>query len=197
MVPVTCPTEDELVASANGAGYASEGAMLALIERHTPLMKRIISKVRVAPEDQEDALQAATSGFIAAVRRFRPGTGARLATFGYHHIHGQVIADIFGKDWQARQGSVAIDAPNVGAGQLDGVLVAGEDPVVVVIGRDLSRRIRARVSAFDGQILAERLAAGESHAAVARRLGVHSKRVDRAIHRLRVVAEEVMIAKAA
>jgi DNA-directed RNA polymerase specialized sigma subunit len=143
-------------------------------------------------------MQAATCGLIAAVRRFAPDRGVRLATFAYHHIRGQVIADVFGKKWRWYEVAIPAIASDREGRESDIPAPGSLDPVADTVAVwDLTRHLRERVTRFDVTVLAERYAGSGSNAEVARRLGVHPKRVSRAVMRLRAVGKEVIFAHAA
>src|SRR5690606_15635634 len=78
---------------------ARRAAQLALFERYQPLAKSTAARVaRRRPIAAEDLLSSAQAGLWEAVGRYRPGRGARFATFATARVFGAVMDEVRRQD---------------------------------------------------------------------------------------------------
>ncbi len=68
---------------------------VALIERHLPLVRYVVSRMpRLGPTvslSTEDLVSSGTIGLIEAIDRFEPGRGMKFSAYALHRIRGAII----------------------------------------------------------------------------------------------------------
>ncbi len=194
---IAIPDADEasLVQAAQGTSPHATEALDCLIRQHRPLMRRIVTRLHVQPQDREDAMQSAILGLIIAVKRFNPAKGVRLTSFAFKYMKGQVIADVFfGEGSSSGSLEASRDPANSESTHKKELSPIDLDPVAdLAIARDLTSRLIAVLNPFEAVVLAHRYHGWASCASVARTLGTHPKRVSRALHRVLLATQEVMI----
>jgi RNA polymerase sigma factor for flagellar operon FliA len=75
------------------------------IERHLPLVKTAVDRMRVnlPPSlDIDDLYSVGITGLLAAVRKFDPSQSATFAAFATMHIRGAVLDELRRMDWMSR-----------------------------------------------------------------------------------------------
>ncbi|MFL6090030.1 MAG: sigma factor [Aeromicrobium sp.] len=83
---------EQRLARAARAGDAA--ARSELIRSSLRLVAMRVRNLRIRPDDVDDALQAGTLGLIAAVDRFDPDRGVRLATFAWPWITAAIRSGV-------------------------------------------------------------------------------------------------------
>ncbi|MBY5921285.1 RNA polymerase sigma factor FliA [Ferrimonas balearica] len=87
------------------AAYAQFDNRAALVERHTPLVKRIAHHLLArlpASVQLDDLLQAGMVGLLEAARNFDGSKGASFETFAGIRIRGAMLDEIRRGDWTPR-----------------------------------------------------------------------------------------------
>src|SRR5450755_3135336 len=85
--------------------YHSEASEDALIERHLPLLKTTVDRMRIylpPALDLEDLYNVAFTGLAAAARKFDPALGVPFSAFATLHIRGAVHDELRRMDWTPR-----------------------------------------------------------------------------------------------
>lgn len=83
----------------------SRGERERMIFDHMGLVHHVVGRISpYLPEDvrYEDLVSAAVLGLIKAVDRYDPSRGARLATYAYSVIRGEVMEALRERDWAPR-----------------------------------------------------------------------------------------------
>jgi len=91
--PLSREREQELARSARAGSAEARGELIRLSLR---LVAMRVRHLGVPAKDVDDALQAGTVGLIAAVDRFDPERGVRLATFAWPWITTSIRSSISG-----------------------------------------------------------------------------------------------------
>ena len=85
--------------------YQSEAPERQLIERHLPLVKHTVDRMRIflpAVLDLDDLYSVGAAGLIAAVRKFDAAQEATFPAFASLHIRGAVYDELRRMDWIPR-----------------------------------------------------------------------------------------------
>ena len=85
--------------------YHSEVNEDALIERHLPLLKTTVDRMRIylpPTLDLEDLYNVAFTGLASAARKFDPAQGVPFAAYATLHIRGAVHDELRRMDWTPR-----------------------------------------------------------------------------------------------
>ena len=85
--------------------YHSEVNEDALIERHLPLLKTTVDRMRIylpPTLDMEDLYNVAFTGLASAARKFDPAQGVPFAAYATLHIRGAVHDELRRMDWMPR-----------------------------------------------------------------------------------------------
>ena len=85
--------------------YHSEVNEDALIERHLPLLKTTVDRMRIylpPTLDMEDLYNVAFTGLASAARKFDPAQGVPFAAYATLHIRGAVHDELRRMDWTPR-----------------------------------------------------------------------------------------------
>jgi RNA polymerase sigma factor FliA len=85
--------------------YQSEAPDRLLIERHLPLVKHTVDRMRIflpAVLDQDDLYSVGATGLIAAARKFDAAQEATFPAFASLHIRGAVYDELRRMDWIPR-----------------------------------------------------------------------------------------------
>lgn len=75
------------------------------IERHLPLVKTVVNRMRVnlpPTLDADDLHSAGITGLIAAVHKFDPAQSTTFPAFATLHIRGAVLDELRRMDWMSR-----------------------------------------------------------------------------------------------
>ena len=86
---------------ADGGGKAIK----QLVMGHLPMVRHIVSRVRVGLEPalaEEDLISAGTLGLVEAAHRYDPSVGVKFSTFAYSRIKGSVIDCLRANDQLSR-----------------------------------------------------------------------------------------------
>lgn len=85
--------------------YHSEVNEDALIERHLPLLKTTVDRMRIylpPTLDMEDLYNVAFTGLASAARKFDPAQGVPFSAYATLHIRGAVHDELRRMDWTPR-----------------------------------------------------------------------------------------------
>lgn len=85
--------------------YQSELTETALVERHLPLVKTTVDRMRIylpASLDLEDLYSVGFTGLVTAARKFDPTQGAAFTSYATLHIRGAVHDELRRMDWTPR-----------------------------------------------------------------------------------------------
>ena len=85
--------------------YQSEAPDRLLVERHLPLVKHTVDRMRIflpAVLDQDDLYSVGAAGLIAAARKFDVAQEATFPAFASLHIRGAVYDELRRMDWIPR-----------------------------------------------------------------------------------------------
>lgn len=75
------------------------------IERHLPLVKTVVDRIRATlppTVDAEDLRSSGLTGLIAAVHKYDPSKSATFVAFATLHIRGAVMDELRRMDWMSR-----------------------------------------------------------------------------------------------
>jgi RNA polymerase sigma factor for flagellar operon FliA len=85
--------------------YQGESPDRLLVERHLPLVKHTVDRMRIflpAVLDQDDLYSVGAAGLIAAARKFDAAQEATFPAFASMHIRGAVYDELRRMDWVPR-----------------------------------------------------------------------------------------------
>lgn len=85
--------------------YQPELNETALVERHLPLVKTTVDRMRIylpASLDIEDLYSVGFTGLVTAARKFDPTQGAAFTSYATLHIRGAVHDELRRMDWTPR-----------------------------------------------------------------------------------------------
>ena len=85
--------------------YHSEASEEALIERHLPLLKTTVDRMRIylpPTLEMDDLYSVAFTGLASAARKFDPAHGVPFSAFATLHIRGAVHDELRRMDWTPR-----------------------------------------------------------------------------------------------
>jgi RNA polymerase sigma factor for flagellar operon FliA len=83
----------------------SQETQQQFIERHLPLVKTVVDRIRATlppSVDAEDLRSAGLSGLIMAVHKYDPAQSATFVAFASLHIRGAVMDELRRMDWMSR-----------------------------------------------------------------------------------------------
>ncbi|MDD5350902.1 MAG: FliA/WhiG family RNA polymerase sigma factor [Chthoniobacteraceae bacterium] len=84
---------------------ASAESQSDFIERHLPLVKTVVDRIRATlppAVDTEDLHSIGLTGLIAAARKYDPAQSATFVAFATLHIRGAVMDELRRMDWMSR-----------------------------------------------------------------------------------------------
>jgi RNA polymerase sigma factor for flagellar operon FliA len=93
------------VAARAARAYQGEAPDRLLVERHLPLVKHTVDRMRIflpAVLDQDDLYSVGATGLIAAARKFDAAQEATFPAFASMHIRGAVYDELRRMDWVPR-----------------------------------------------------------------------------------------------
>ena len=96
------PTSTAALAARADQGEAPE---VRLVERHLPLVKHTVDRMRIflpAVLDQDDLYSVGAAGLIAAARKYDAAQEATFPAFASLHIRGAVYDELRRMDWLPR-----------------------------------------------------------------------------------------------
>ncbi len=104
---MTPPTAQPLLAAKAWKAYTDVSAesQQQFIERHLPLVKTVVNRMRVnlPPSlDIDDLHSVGITGLLAAVRKYDPSQSATFPAFATMHIRGAVLDELRRMDWMSR-----------------------------------------------------------------------------------------------
>jgi RNA polymerase sigma factor FliA len=85
--------------------YQGEAPERRLVERHLPLVKHTVDRMRIflpAVLDQDDLYSVGAAGLMAAARKFDAAQEASFPAFASLHIRGAVYDELRRMDWMPR-----------------------------------------------------------------------------------------------
>ena len=103
-MPATLPAPAPRAVTALRA-YHSEANEDALIERHLPLVRTTVDRMRIylpASLDMDDLYSVGFTGLASAARKFDPSQGVPFPAFASLHIRGAVHDELRRMDWTPR-----------------------------------------------------------------------------------------------
>ncbi|MBR2320284.1 MAG: sigma-70 family RNA polymerase sigma factor [Clostridia bacterium] len=162
------------------AAAGDQEAFALLVHRMTPLIHSQIHSFRCDGVEDEDLVQEALMGLLAAVRTYREGGGATFTTYATACIRHRLLSVA------RRYGPVADrEVPMENSPELPDITA---DPALRLQEQEdlggLLERLRTRLTEREYRVLLLRL--GDcSYAEIAARLGITPKAVDNAIQRIR------------
>ncbi len=77
-----------------------------LIERHLPLVRNVVDRIKInlpAHVDADDLYSVGVTGLLAAVRRFDPEQGSTFASYATTRIRGAILDELRRLDWCPRR----------------------------------------------------------------------------------------------
>lgn len=176
-------SEEELAALAQ---EGREEALVLLVERCVPLVKRQAALLRGSVLESEDLAQEGMMGLLSAVRTYRPGA-ARFGTYASVCIRNRMLSAVrraglsFGIPFSGLSNEEALTEFCREEGQAD-------DPAQLLVRREeefrLHGRLKQRLSSREYAVLMLYLQS-YSYEESALRLGIPPKAVDNALQRAR------------
>ncbi len=91
-----CSNEELATLATKGRSKRAVKAAELLLERHEPLMLKIIGSLGTPKCLYQDAIQAAYVGALKALRRFDPHRGVTFGAFASAYIRGAVRREVYG-----------------------------------------------------------------------------------------------------
>lgn len=178
-------TDEQLCARVAGGDRSAEEA---LVLRYARLVRMCARPFFLAGGDSEDLIQEGMLGLLAAIREFRPGRGARFATYAQVCIRRRIISAV-------RAAAGGKNAPLNDYVSLEPSLLladmessAPSNPEDVVIHQEALRALESAITSQLTQLEARvlsRFLAGSSYAEIAEAVGRSPKSVDNAVQRIR------------
>ena len=162
------------------AAAGDQEAFALLVHRMAPLIHAQVHSFRCAGIEDEDLVQEALMGLLAAVRTYREDKGAAFTTYATACIRHRLLSVV------RRYGPLADrEIPMEDSPELTDVAA---DPALHLQEQEeldgLLARMRTRLTEMEYRVLLLRL--GDcSYAEIATRLGITPKAVDNAVQRLR------------
>lgn len=107
--PVSTPGMDATPAAAWRAYQGVSPAAVDekdLIERHLPLVRNVVDRIKLnvpAHVDADDLYSVGVTGLIAAVRKFNPEQGNTFAAYATMRIRGAILDELRRMDWCPRR----------------------------------------------------------------------------------------------
>jgi RNA polymerase sigma factor for flagellar operon FliA len=86
-------------------GETSPEAEKEFLEKHLPLVKTVISRMRLtlpATLDMDDLYSVGVTGLMSAARRYDPARNTTFAAFASQHIRGAVLDELRRMDYMSR-----------------------------------------------------------------------------------------------
>ena len=192
---------DEALAAAAQSG--DDGALDHLLNKYSPLVKKISSRYFLIGADHEDLVQEGMIGLFKAVRDYSPDKNAAFRSFSELCITRQILTAIKNATRQKHaplNSYVSLDGP-VFDNDYDMTLLdlIGRSDIVnpedIVINREkfnaIGNRIGKFLSKLECQVLLYYLR-GESYTDIARRLDKDAKAIDNALQRIRRKFEKIV-----
>ncbi len=133
---------DRELALARAARAGDEVARRLLVRSSLRLVALRVRALGVPPGDVDDAVQDGALALIAAVGRFDPDRGVRLATFAWPRIGGALL-----RRWESARGAVPCvpeELPVVVDERVDVAAAASVDSLLGVLADDENEVVRMR-----------------------------------------------------
>ena len=156
-----------------------------LMNKYKNLVKNKARQLYLAGGDRDDLLQEGMWGLFKAIREYRPDREASFFTFAELCITRQMYSAIAAS--QAKKNSILNESLSLSdIHEMTGSYEEG--PEVVMLEREnekeLQRRIRAKLSTLEGQVLDGYLS-GMDYREIAEELGKPPKSIDNALQRIK------------
>ena len=156
-----------------------------LMNKYKNLVKNKARQLYLAGGDRDDLLQEGMWGLFKAIREYRPDREASFFTFAELCITRQMYSAIAAS--QAKKNSILNESLSLSdIHEMTGSYEEG--PEVVMLEREnekeLQRRIRAKLSPLEGQVLDGYLS-GMDYREIAEELGKPPKSIDNALQRIK------------
>ncbi len=162
------------------AATGDQEAFARLTRRMMPLIHTQIRRLHGAALEEDDLLQEALLGLLAAVRSYRPEAGALFTTYATTCIrHRLVSAARRSAPRTQREQPLDADTPLTDRRHDPALHLQEQEDAI-----QLQQRLRRRLTPLEYQVLLARLQ-NRSYQEIADRLGVGKKTVDNAVQRLR------------
>lgn len=192
---------DEELAAASQKGDSA--AMDCLLNKYSPLVKKISGRYFLIGADHEDLVQEGMIGLFKAVRDYSPDKSASFRSFSELCVTRQILTAIKNATRQKHaplNSYVSLDGPVYDDGY-DVTLMdvigrsSAVNPEDIVISRERFDAIGSRIGKFLSKLECEVLLyylRGESYADIASRLGKDPKSIDNALQRIRRKFEKIV-----
>lgn len=97
--------ELHLICQAQSGGPEASNALNRLLHDNDGWLRASVNRLKIPPDDRDDALQGARLGFVAAVRGYDPAKGASLRTFVKRFVKGGALKAVYGNARHYRRSS--------------------------------------------------------------------------------------------
>ena len=187
------------------AAMAQTGDPLAqdqLLNRYSPLVKKIAGRYFLIGADREDLVQEGMIGLFKAVRDFSPEKNAAFRSFSELCVTRQILTAIKNATRQKHtplNSYISLDGPVFESDRDITLLdVVGRadvaNPEDIVINREKFSAIGDRIGRFLSKLECRVLIylRGESYCEIAARLGKDAKAIDNALQRIRRKFEKIV-----
>ena len=183
-------SDEQLCAQVASGDRAAEET---LVLRHSRLVRSCARPFFLAGGDSEDLIQEGMLGLLSAIREFRPGGGARFATYARICIRRRIISAVrmaSGDKHSPLNSYVSLESSFLLADQdipADRAYSGGNPEDVLIHQEDLSAlesAIKRQLTPLEDRVLTLYLE-GSSYAEIAERLQRPAKSVDNAVQRIR------------
>ena len=155
-------------------------AFALLVHRMMPLIHDQMRRLGTVGVDDEDLVQEALVGLLAAVRTYRPDGGAAFTTYATTCIRNRLLTVVRRNGIRMDHEQSLEDSPEVA--------VVQDDPAQLLMDKeeldDLLAQMRIHLTDREYQVLMLWMR-GFSYTEIAARLGITAKAVDNAIQRIR------------
>ena len=162
------------------AAAGDQEAFALLVRRMMPLIHDQMRRLGTVGVDDEDLVQEALMGLLAAVRTYRPDGGAAFTTYATTCIRNRLLTAVRRNGIRMDHEQSLEDSPEVA--------VIHDDPAHLLMYKeeldDLLTQMRIHLTAMEYQVLMLWMR-GFSYTEIAARLGITAKAVDNAIQRIR------------
>ncbi|MBQ7088359.1 MAG: sigma-70 family RNA polymerase sigma factor [Clostridia bacterium] len=163
------------------AAAGDQEAFAQLVHRMMPLIRAQIHDCGCAGVEDEDWIQEALMGLLAAVRTYRPDGGASFTTYATACIRNRLLSVARRNGPRANREQSLEDSPEPSD-------AATIDPSLLLLDKetvdDLLQMLQAQLTDLEYRVFRWRIS-GFSYAEIAAHLGITVKAVDNAIQRIR------------
>ena len=162
------------------AAAGDQEAFALLVHRMMPLIHSQIHSCGCAGMDDEDLVQEALMGLLAAVRTYRADGGAAFTTYATTCIRHRLLTVARRNGPRADHEQSLEDSPELPDATIDPALLLLDKETV----DDLLQMLQAQLTDMEYRVFHWHMS-GFSYAEIAEALGITTKAVDNAIQRIR------------